>query len=302
MKYHPNETQPNGSFYFVSDPVLLEILSLGSDPPSVVPHLQSGLFDAVASATFDPRPAESRTRIVELLSPQGERLRLEGAGVDARGTGAEVWLQRLVDGMRAAVRGGIRRAARDVQALGAAGAGAGTGGAGGAGGAGGGGAAAAFVFGAPAQAALLGLQLLWTADVQGALAAARSGDRAAVGRAFRRADALLRRVLVVCCFWFFCFFRGTTDNARLFFPLSVAGARDPPAHISLFFISLSPIPPKKRKTHNENNTNKQRARLGHRALRPHPRPARLSRDVRHRAHAPARGGRGATAPPLPRPL
>jgi dynein heavy chain, axonemal len=167
------------SFYFVSDPVLLEILSLGSDPPSVVPHLQSGLFDAVASAAFDSRPAEARTRIVELISPQGEKLRLEGSGVDARGAGAEVWLQRLVDGMRAAVRGSIRRAARDVQAVGAAGVGAG-------------GAAAAFVFGAPAQAALLGLQLLWTADVQGALAAARAGDRAAVGRAFRRADALLR--------------------------------------------------------------------------------------------------------------
>ena len=28
-------------FYFVSDPTLLEILSLGSDPPSVTPHFQS---------------------------------------------------------------------------------------------------------------------------------------------------------------------------------------------------------------------------------------------------------------------
>lgn len=40
-------------FYFVSDPTLLEILSLGSDPPSVVPHFQSGLFDSLTNVTFD---------------------------------------------------------------------------------------------------------------------------------------------------------------------------------------------------------------------------------------------------------
>ena len=40
-------------FYFVSDPTLLEILSLGSDPPSVVPHFQSGLFDSLTGVTFD---------------------------------------------------------------------------------------------------------------------------------------------------------------------------------------------------------------------------------------------------------
>ena len=40
-------------FYFVSDPTLLEILSLGSDPPSVVPHFQSGLFDSLTSVSFD---------------------------------------------------------------------------------------------------------------------------------------------------------------------------------------------------------------------------------------------------------
>lgn len=40
-------------FYFVSDPTLLEILSLGSDPPSVVPHFQSGLFDSLSNVTFD---------------------------------------------------------------------------------------------------------------------------------------------------------------------------------------------------------------------------------------------------------
>ena len=40
-------------FYFVSDPTLLEILSLGSDAPSVVPHFQSGLFDSLSNVTFD---------------------------------------------------------------------------------------------------------------------------------------------------------------------------------------------------------------------------------------------------------
>ena len=40
-------------FYFVSDPTLLEILSLGSDPSAVVPHFQSGLFDSLTSVTFD---------------------------------------------------------------------------------------------------------------------------------------------------------------------------------------------------------------------------------------------------------
>lgn len=40
-------------FYFVSDPTLLEILSLGSDPPAVVPHFQSGLFDSLSNVTFD---------------------------------------------------------------------------------------------------------------------------------------------------------------------------------------------------------------------------------------------------------
>lgn len=47
-------------FYFVSDPTLLEILSLGSDPQSVVPHFQSGLFDSLASVTFDKVRAAGR--------------------------------------------------------------------------------------------------------------------------------------------------------------------------------------------------------------------------------------------------
>lgn len=51
----PTETKRSEfpRFYFVSDPTLLECLSMGSDPPSVVPHFQSGLFDSLSNVTFD---------------------------------------------------------------------------------------------------------------------------------------------------------------------------------------------------------------------------------------------------------
>lgn len=58
-------------FYFVSDPTLLEILSLGSDPPSVVPHFQSGLFDSLTNVTFDK---VDKTRMLEMFSQQGEKV------------------------------------------------------------------------------------------------------------------------------------------------------------------------------------------------------------------------------------
>lgn len=58
-------------FYFVSDPTLLEILSLGSDPPSVVPHFQSGLFDSLTNVTFD---RVDKTRMIEMFSQQGEKV------------------------------------------------------------------------------------------------------------------------------------------------------------------------------------------------------------------------------------
>ena len=61
----------------MSDPTLLEILSLGSDPPSVVPHFQSGLFDSLTNVTFDKA---DRTRMLEMFSQQGEKVRPGGGG------------------------------------------------------------------------------------------------------------------------------------------------------------------------------------------------------------------------------
>eukprot|EP00884_Botryococcus_braunii_P007425 jgi/Botrbrau1/16684/Bobra.0317s0002.1 len=76
-------------FYFVSDPTLLEILSLGSDPPSVVPHFQSGLFDSLTNVTFDK---VDKSKMTEMFSQQAERVELEHA-VEAKGM-VETWLQR----------------------------------------------------------------------------------------------------------------------------------------------------------------------------------------------------------------
>ena len=96
-------------FYFVSDPTLLEILSLGSDPPSVVPHFQSGLFDSLTDVTFDKN---DKSRMLEMFSQQGEKVEFE-APVEAKGN-IEVWLQKLVDGMQNTVKSIIKAAARNV--------------------------------------------------------------------------------------------------------------------------------------------------------------------------------------------
>lgn len=167
---HPLHTSPSPpspphhSFYFVSDPTLLEILSLGSDPPSVVPHFQSGLFDSLAGVTF---AKGDKTRMLEMASPQGERVEFERP-VDAKGN-IEVWLQRLVDGMQGAVKHAIRRAVRGVYDA----------------------ALQDFIFAYPAQVALLGVQFQWTADTQAALAAAKT-DKAVMAKNLKKTDALLR--------------------------------------------------------------------------------------------------------------
>eukprot|EP00955_Chlamydomonas_euryale_P103513 365498-Chlamydomonas_euryale.AAC.1 len=134
-------------FYFVSDPTLLEILSLGSDPPSVVPHFQSGLFDSLTNVTFDKA---DKAKMTEMFSQQSECVEFERA-VEARGN-IEVWLQRLVDSMQDTVKQIIKRAVRNVGEM----------------------SLEDFLFSHPAQIALLGIQFQWTAETQAALTNAKT--------------------------------------------------------------------------------------------------------------------------------
>lgn len=53
-----------------------------------------------------------------------------------------------------------------------------------------------FVFGHPAQVALLGLQFQWTADTQAALHAAKT-DKGVMARALKKADAILRELVMM---------------------------------------------------------------------------------------------------------
>mmetsp|Transcript_5388 Transcript_5388/g.12712 ORF Transcript_5388/g.12712 Transcript_5388/m.12712 type:complete len:4322 (-) Transcript_5388:507-13472(-) len=156
-------------FYFVSDPTLLEILSLGSDPPSVVPHFQSGLFDSLTNVTFD---RVDKTRMTEMFSQQTERVEFERP-VDAKGN-IEVWLQRLVDGMQDTVKQNIKRAVRNVLEMNLE----------------------EFIFGNPAQIALLGIQFQWTADTQDALSKAKA-DKTIMSKNMKKVDNVLKEMVQI---------------------------------------------------------------------------------------------------------
>eukprot|EP00899_Mesostigma_viride_P009796 jgi/Mesvir1/18818/Mv04309-RA.2 len=156
-------------FYFVSDPTLLEILSLGSDPQAVQPHFQSGLFDSIAQVTFD---RVDKTKIIEMISVQGEKVELYNPVV-ATGN-IEDWLKKLVAGMQNTMKEVIRRAYLDVNEL----------------------TTEEFVFHHPAQVSLLGIQFQWTADAQTALATSKA-DKSVMSKAMKKQDALLRDLVAL---------------------------------------------------------------------------------------------------------
>ncbi|XP_028156116.1 dynein heavy chain 8, axonemal [Ostrinia furnacalis] len=133
-------------FFFVSDPVLLEILGQASDPHSIQPHLPS-IFDAMYTVDFD-----DKERIINMNSDNGETIPLDRP-VTCIG-GVEIWLNVLLDTMKDTVRNMIASISQTMA----------------------GDPEFEFLSGFwhfPGQAGLLGMQILWTSDAEYALKKAR---------------------------------------------------------------------------------------------------------------------------------
>ncbi|CAH0727356.1 unnamed protein product, partial [Brenthis ino] len=133
-------------FFFVSDPVLLEILGQASNPHSIQPHLPS-IFDAIYTVDFD-----DKDRIVNMNSDNGETIPLDHP-VNCIG-GVEIWLNSLLDTMKDTVRNIIANISQTMA----------------------GDPEFEFLVGFwnfPGQASLLGMQILWTSDAEYALKKAR---------------------------------------------------------------------------------------------------------------------------------
>ena len=133
-------------FYFVSDPSLLEILSQGSNPAAIQPHLQS-VFASVVSVEFDPANGQ---KIVTLFDTGGESIDLEKP-VEMVGN-IEEWLGKLLKHMQQAVNGVVRAASADCEAL----------------------PLADFTHKYQAQVSLIGIQIKWTLDCEDALYRAKT--------------------------------------------------------------------------------------------------------------------------------
>lgn len=132
-------------FFFVSDPVLLEILGQASNPASIQSHLLS-IFDAVAFVEFD---TERTDKIVAIKSAIGERVPLDSDKHVICTGGVEIWLGKLLWSMQESVKTVLASMAQSLSDP-----------------------DFEFITGFPnfpAQAGLVGVQLLWTRDSEYAL-------------------------------------------------------------------------------------------------------------------------------------
>jgi dynein heavy chain len=164
-------------FYFVSDTVLLEILSQASDPQSIQPHLCS-IFDGVASVRFErvkPREAGAQPymNIVELYAEGdcgGESIRLVEP-VACVGN-VEDWLDALCASMCSAVRDTVKNSTTELPVL-----------------------QSNFshiktvIDKFQAQVTLLMLQMVWTMQVTDCILT-RSRNKGVIGETSRRIDAI----------------------------------------------------------------------------------------------------------------
>jgi dynein heavy chain len=152
-------------FYFVSDGILLEVLSQASDPRAVQPHLQ-GFFDGVDELGFDPTQRKP-PRITNVKSVSGEVVALLEPVVCAGNI--EDWLEALSNETQRSIRFTMRDAVSEISQLRSSPANAGK-----------------FLLSTLAQVAATLFQVAWTEDITNALFISRPQERKETSRSLQR--------------------------------------------------------------------------------------------------------------------
>ena len=156
-------------FYFVSDNVLLEILSQGSDPHAIVQHLQN-VFDSLAAVTFEKQKKNSA---ITMVANDAESVPFSVA-IELKGN-VEDYLADIVKMMQETLQDICRDCAAECEGMTLQG---------------GDGVIEKF----PAQICILAIQFSWTVDNEQALLRTKS-DKSAMAACNKKALAVLNELI-----------------------------------------------------------------------------------------------------------
>jgi dynein heavy chain len=165
-------------FYFTSDPVLLKILSQGSDPESIQDDFEK-LFDSISRVEFDK---VDRKKIIQIQGIAGSAKEIVVLQTPQHAVGnIEDWLLNLEYEMQRSCRRECRTCAMEIgnlmQGL----------------------SMADFGNKSIAQVAIIGLQFIWTTDFEDALTRmSRDKDRKVMGEANKKFIQMLSDLVTLC--------------------------------------------------------------------------------------------------------